>query len=249
MLVENRTEKTEPASATGEGAGKLHREGAGELQRESAKPTGKRANFKGAAALPAGNVRRGGAEAAEPAEVSEPAVVNAIQPAAEPFRQVRARGRSGPTSAAGKARVAQNALKHGLRSEKVVLPGENPEAYRAVQAKVFAELRPEGEIEAFLAWRVATAIWRLSRLLGVEAELFCKGGFVAYLEPAGPGEAFFEGSRQGDVFTKLSRYEAEIDRSLFKAFHELQRLQAVRNGGAVPLPLAVDVNLSGPQGK
>jgi len=45
---------------------------------------------------------------------------------------------------------------------------------------------------------------------------------------------------------KLSRYETTLERSLYKAMHELERRQAARDGQTVPLPMAVDVNLSGP---
>jgi len=45
---------------------------------------------------------------------------------------------------------------------------------------------------------------------------------------------------------KLSRYETTLERSLFKALHELERRQAARDGQTVPLPVAVDVNLSCP---
>jgi len=45
---------------------------------------------------------------------------------------------------------------------------------------------------------------------------------------------------------KLSRYETTLERSLFKALHELERWQAARDGQTVPLPVAVDVNRSGP---
>jgi hypothetical protein len=44
---------------------------------------------------------------------------------------------------------------------------------------------------------------------------------------------------------KVSRYETTLERSLFKALHELERRQASRDGQTVPLPVAVDVNLSG----
>ena len=44
--------------------------------------------------------------------------------------------------------------------------------------------------------------------------------------------------------TILSRYESTLERGLFKALHELQRLQAERQGDAVPLPEAVDVEVS-----
>ncbi len=42
----------------------------------------------------------------------------------------------------------------------------------------------------------------------------------------------------------LSRYEVTLERSLYKALHELQRLQAARDGQVVPLPEAVDVEVS-----
>jgi hypothetical protein len=51
------------------------------------------------------------------------------------------------------------------------------------------------------------------------------------------------------VLSKLSRYETAIERSLYRALHELQRLQAARrtHGNASP-PLAIDVEVSGVSG-
>jgi hypothetical protein len=46
---------------------------------------------------------------------------------------------------------------------------------------------------------------------------------------------------QADTFGKLTRYEAALERSLYKALHELQRLQLVRAGRAALAPIAVDV--------
>jgi len=37
------------------------------------------------------------------------------------------------------------------------------------------------------------------------------------------------------------RYETSIERGLYRALHELQRLQAARRGEAVAAPVAVDV--------
>ena len=41
----------------------------------------------------------------------------------------------------------------------------------------------------------------------------------------------------------LSRYEVTLERGMYKALHELQRLQAARQGQPVPLPEAVDVEV------
>jgi hypothetical protein len=51
------------------------------------------------------------------------------------------------------------------------------------------------------------------------------------IRAAGDGEigrAFMADAQTRDVFTRLSRYEAHIQRSMFKALEELRRLQAAR---------------------
>jgi len=55
---------------------------------------------------------------------------------------------------------------------------------------------------------------------------------------------FHQDAEKVDAFGKLSRYEVTIERSFYRALHELQRLQVVRNGGKVPLPLAVDLDVA-----
>ena len=50
-----------------------------------------------------------------------------------------------------------------------------------------------------------------------------------------------------DTLSKLPRYETALERALYKALHELQRLQAVRVGGAVPAPVAVDLRVDAGQ--
>jgi hypothetical protein len=57
------------------------------------------------------------------------------------------------------------------------------------------------------------------------------------------GPPFVRDASGSDAFSKLSRYETTIDRSLHRALHELQRLQAARNGMNVPPPIAVDVEV------
>ena len=47
----------------------------------------------------------------------------------------------------------------------------------------------------------------------------------------------------GEELDKISRYEAHLERCLYRALHELQRLQAARDG-LVPPPMAVDVNVN-----
>ena len=51
-------------------------------------------------------------------------------------------------------------------------------------------------------------------------------------------------SRGPNTLANLGRYEGRIDRSLYRALHELQRLQAARCGEDVPPPAVLDVQVS-----
>ena len=57
------------------------------------------------------------------------------------------------------------------------------------------------------------------------------------------GSAFMREASGADAFSKLSRYETTIERALYRALHELQRLQAARAGLSVPPPVAVDIEV------
>ncbi len=60
------------------------------------------------------------------------------------------------------------------------------------------------------------------------------------------GAAFRSDAIHAGAISKLSRYEAAIERSLYRALHELQRVQAARQDGQPPPSIAVDVTVDGP---
>ncbi len=60
------------------------------------------------------------------------------------------------------------------------------------------------------------------------------------------GIAFKQDVENAGAISKLSRYEAAIERSLYRALHELQRVQAAREDGQSPRSIAVDVIVDGP---
>jgi hypothetical protein len=57
-----------------------------------------------------------------------------------------------------------------------------------------------------------------------------------------PAQVFGYGSRE--TMGVLSRYEVTLERGMYKALHELQRLQAARNGEFLPPPEAVDIEVA-----
>ena len=58
------------------------------------------------------------------------------------------------------------------------------------------------------------------------------------------GGAFIAAAESSNALSKLSRYEPAHERSLSRALHELQRLQAARAGQAVSLPAVLDIAIS-----
>ena len=60
------------------------------------------------------------------------------------------------------------------------------------------------------------------------------------------GVAFKHDAENAGAISKLSRYEAGIERSCYKALHELHRVQAARQDGQSPPSIAVDVTVDGP---
>ena len=71
---------------------------------------------------------------------------------------------TGPRSLEAKARVSRNAVRHGLRSTKVVIPGLELQAdWEQFLKDAIEALNPVGAIEYALAERIATLLWRLRR--------------------------------------------------------------------------------------
>jgi len=141
---------------------------------------------------------------------------------------------TGPRTPAGRAVVAYNATKHGLLSRESLVKGESEADLVDFGKRLRAQLAPVGELELLLVDRIVSTAWRLRRLVAVETVLFDK-------EHTALDQPFHYGREKMGA---VSRYEVTLERSLYKALHELQRLQAARDGQAVPLPVVVDVSIS-----
>jgi hypothetical protein len=76
---------------------------------------------------------------------------------------------TGPTTPAGKARSAQNAVTHGLTAESVLLPGEDADAFAEFEADYIRELRPTGRLQRTLVAEIVADSWRLGRIPMFEA--------------------------------------------------------------------------------
>ena len=95
-------------------------------------------------------------------------------------------------------------------------------------------------MEILLVDRIVAAVWRLRRIQVIETDL-CdpdNGRFESL------GIRFIQDCHGAQSFLKLSRYETAVERALFRALHELERLQTRRSGGNVPPPVALDVDVT-----
>jgi hypothetical protein len=131
----------------------------------------------------------------------------------------------GPKTPEGKARSCQNALKHGLRAQKhMVLPGESPAAFEALETALLEELAPEGALQTVLARRVVAAAWRLERAERLEAGLFAWN----QLDGAGRnlGLALIRDCNNSRAFDTLLRYRGGTLAELWRALRTLKALQA-----------------------
>jgi len=143
------------------------------------------------------------------------------------------RGRRGPKTAAGKARVSGNAVAHGLTSIRPILPGECSTDWQTHRTNIIDALAPVGALETALAEHVASVLWRLRRVMMYESASIDERQHLEQLSARLLPHPL-------DI-DKIIRYEAHLRRLLYEALHELEAMQDARHGKPTPL-LRVDVN-------
>jgi hypothetical protein len=158
-------------------------------------------------------------------------------PSKRKSRASRANGAKskGPVTPEGKARSSRNALKHGLNSEIVVLPHEDRAAFEDLRDSYMERFQPAGQPEADLVETMASARWRLNRLVAIESRLFEKEMVLHDAEISGQfkeidGEGklacvFDRCANEGKALNMLLRYEGQLNRTYDRAFRQLQVLQ------------------------
>jgi hypothetical protein len=152
------------------------------------------------------------------------AAVSVSNARAEASRRNGAKSR-GPKSPEGKARAAQNALKHGMRALRyIVLPDESAAEFQTLEEAMVDELAPVGALQAVLARRVAVAAWRLARADRMEVELFTERRW----ENAGVGMALIRDGNGTRSFETLMRYRSAVMAEFMRSLRTLKALQSER---------------------
>lgn len=146
---------------------------------------------------------------------------------------------TGPKTRQGKAVASQNALRHGLLSKDLILKDESAVEFDHFRKGIYHTVAPFGCLEEALVEKIVSSAWRFRRLIKAEKDLFEETDDFCISEPKF-ADAFCR--RNGSSMQVLSRYESSIEKSFYKAMHELQRLQAIRMGVPVMAPIALDIN-------
>jgi len=157
-----------------------------------------------------------------------------------------ARKSTGPRTPEGKATASQNAVKHGLLAEQVVIKGEDPAQFECYREGMLGELAPVGAVEEMLAERAVSLSWRLRRAERLQSAVFA----TVYRENAndvvlwpkhglpiqpGPGEdevilgqVVMTDFARAQVLDRLLVYERRIENSLYRTMAQLRKERETR---------------------
>jgi len=164
----------------------------------------------------------------------------------------------GVKTAEGKDISKYNAVKHGIFKEAISKYEDG--FYKDALDELIDQFKPVGFLEKLLVERIALCYLRLFRSAKAEVEFMNsklnpfhevrEGQMFISLESlrASVEKTTFEGYKpqitsesMRELEQVITRYDTTIENKLYKALHELQRLQAIRLGQNVALPAALDV--------
>ncbi len=130
--------------------------------------------------------------------------------------KLNAQKSSGPKTDEGKKKSCMNRLSHGFASSATVMPGEDPNEFKALVDSLIAEFQPATETEQILVEKMATNSWLSQRAFRLQ------------------GYAFAEQRLRDDKFGipkelgLLIRYHSTAERAFHRAHNELVKAQKER---------------------
>ena len=157
-----------------------------------------------------------------------------------------ARGR-GPVSEQGRARSSQNAFKHGVYSNRIILPGESTEEFFKLLHAYEEQFRPTDQLERDLIQDLADARWRIERMKRQETLEWSQATMDAAQDPIlneAPYEVLHEyahrqrSQMKGNPLESIRRAEARYRRDFDRALKTLtqHRREKLRNEPNVEQP-------------
>jgi hypothetical protein len=132
---------------------------------------------------------------------------------------------TGPKTSVGKTMSSWNSRRHGLLSKWLpTIFGQRKKQFTRLLKNLQRDLEPIGTLEEILVEKIAQEYWRLGVAAWHEAEALSR-----------------EHGFKGSSISTIVRYQTTINRQLFQAMNQLERLQRLRKGDNVPAPLNLQV--------
>ncbi len=142
-------------------------------------------------------------------------------PARLAANRANAQHSTGPKTEEGKAKVARNALKHGLDSKEIfIAPGEQ-EHFDQFKTDLAAEINPVGALEQDLFDQLLHAAWNLRRIRIQETDVLERASALL-VNP-------FLDDKFSAALDRLAKHQVRIERSYHRALRELRSLQTNRH--------------------
>ena len=131
---------------------------------------------------------------------------------------------TGPKTPEGKDAVRLNALKHGLLSQELLLPGEDEAALMGLTERLMADSQPEGTLEILLVEDIIVAYCRIRRFRRVEADMFARQLYEDMREQAQSEAKSYEGGDLTDLIESVTTIKDEQKHK--EALSRAQEMQA-----------------------
>src|ERR1700694_11793 len=164
---------------------------------------------------------------------------------------------TGPKTPEGRAAVRLNGVKHGLTAETIVLKGESEADFTAMLDSFEAEHDPTTPTEEALVVQLTLANWRLRRLYHQEAGFYTSklkilASIQKDLNLDDAGRMGHAAGWSESTLGLFNRQESRLERTFYRALHELQRLRTEREANLalvcqiIPIVTNKEVNADPP---
>jgi len=120
---------------------------------------------------------------------------------------------TGPTTLEGMKAASLNAVTYGLRTRRLIIPGENITDYWRLWDGLENEWQPQTDTERLYLEQMTVSQWLLARMAASEQEVY---------------ETDLSLEARFNLLDRIARHNTRLERSFTTAMHELKQLQKER---------------------
>jgi hypothetical protein len=149
----------------------------------------------------------------------------------------RANGRlsKGPVTAEGKLRSSQNAIRHGLLAERLLVEGESEEELQQLIQQLYSQFAPANDTERDLVEQMIAATWRIRRGWTLETRTF--NNMIEFQVPGDPLDRMARSLSNPETQSAvqlLTRYETRLQLIFQRALRTLSTLRQMPQSQEIP---------------